>query len=311
MIESTNPLFGRMVTAMVTPFDENLAVDFKAVDRLVDHLLQTGTTAIVINGTTGESPTLEDEERIALLTRVRERIGTKAKIIMGTGYNSTAKSIKSSQQAEKSGADGLLLVVPYYNKPSASGMSAHFAAVAESTSLPIMLYNIPGRTGVNLPVDITLELLERYPNIQYLKDSTGGTEQAAEIAFKARSDFRIYCGDDNLLLPFLSIGACGVVSVASHIVGNHIRESIECYFRGEINEARRIYSGNLALFKALFASPNPTCIKYALFKLGLCKPYLRLPLIELTAGQRASFDQIFANQLIDKVHADPVKPGRA
>jgi 4-hydroxy-tetrahydrodipicolinate synthase len=301
VIDTRTPPFGRLATAMVTPFDENLKIDFKALDRIVDHLINTSTETFVIVGTTGESPTLDDDERKEIIVRVKERVGKKAKIVVGTGTNSTAKSIKYSQAAEKLGADGLLVVVPYYNKPNPAGLLSHFSAIAESVSLPIVMYNIPGRTGVNLPVDTTLELIEKYSNIHALKDSTGNTEQTAEIAAKARSDFQIYSGDDHLLLPFLSVGASGVVSVASHIVGTQIAKLLADYFAGQPENARKLYGKHLALFRALFTAPNPTCVKYALSKIGLCKPYLRLPLVELNSVQRGILDAVLSDYTVDEV----------
>jgi 4-hydroxy-tetrahydrodipicolinate synthase len=288
---------------MVTPFDENSKIDFPAVDRIVDHLLRTGTETLVVNGTTGECPTLDDDEVKELIVRVRDRVGKKAKVVVGTGTNATAKSIKAGERAEKQGADGLLVVVPYYNKPSPSGLLAHFSAVAESTSLPIIIYNIPGRTGVNLPVDTTLELIEKHPNIHALKDSTGNTEQTAEIAAKARGDFRIYSGDDYLLLPFLSVGACGVVSVASHLVGTQIAKLMSEYFAGKPDNARKLFYANLPLFRALFTAPNPTCVKYALSKIGLCKPSLRLPLVELNTVQSNVLDAVLSDHVLDEVQS--------
>jgi 4-hydroxy-tetrahydrodipicolinate synthase len=301
VIETRTPPFGRLATAMVTPFDEDSKIDFLAVDRVVGHLLRTGSETLVVNGTTGENPTLDNDESSELLGRVRERVGKKAKVVMGTGTNSTAKTIKAGEQAEKLGADGLLVVVPYYNKPSPSGLLAHFSAVAEATSLPIIIYNIPGRTCVNLPVDTTLELIEKYPNIHALKDSTGNTEQTAEIAAKARSDFRIYSGDDYLLLPFLSVGACGVVSVASHVVGTQIAKLMSDFFAGNTENARKLFYANLPLFRALFTAPNPTCVKYALSKVGLCKPTLRLPLVELNTVQRSVLDVLLSDYTLDDV----------
>jgi len=288
---------------MVTPFDENSKIDFAALDRVIDRLLRTGTETLVVNGTTGESPTLDDDERKELLVRVRERVGKKAKIVMGTGTNSTAKSIKAGEQAEKLGADGLLVVVPYYNKPSPSGLFAHFSACAEATSLPIIMYNIPGRTGVNLPVDTTLELIEKYPNIHALKDSTGNTEQTTEIAAKARTDFRIYSGDDFLLLPFLAVGASGVVSVASHVVGTQIAKLMTEFFAGNTEAARKLFYAYLPLFRALFTAPNPTCVKYALSKMGVCRATLRLPLVELNTVQSNLLDAVLSDYTLDEVQS--------
>ncbi len=280
------------MTAMVTPFDDELKIDFKAVDRLVDHLTGTGTDTLVVAGTTGESPTLEDSEKKDLLKAVLKAVRGRAKVIMGTGYNDTAKSVRASREAEALGADGLLVVAPYYNKPSQDGLLAHFQAVCQSTSLPVILYNIPGRTGINVLPETTVALSKRCPNLHALKDSTGNVEQAADIAARACCDFRIYSGDDNLTLPFLSVGACGVISVASHLVGNAIREMIEAFFMGHPEEARKLHYQYLPLFKGLFSAPNPTCVKFALSASGICKPHLRLPLVPLAGQQKDALETI-------------------
>jgi 4-hydroxy-tetrahydrodipicolinate synthase len=280
------------MTAMVTPFDDDLEIDFKAVERIVDHLISSGTDTIVVAGSTGESPTLEDYEKKELLKAVKARAKERAKIIMGTGYNSTAKTIKACQEVEALGADGLLVVAPYYNKPNQEGLRAHFEQVSRATRLPIVVYNIPGRTGVNISSDTIIELAKRSHTIHALKDSTNSVEQAADIAGQAREDFRIYSGDDFLTLPFLSIGACGVVSVASHIAGPAIRKLIDAFFAGRHDEARSLHYEYLSLFKGLFAAPNPTCIKYALAKLGFCKEHLRLPLVALDAKQKETMDAL-------------------
>lgn len=299
MIGNDANLFGRVVTAMVTPFNSQMGVDFQATEKIVEHLINTGSDGIVVSGTTGESPTLDSTEKNELLKFVVAKAKGKAKILMGTGYNDTRQSIKASTEAEDLGADGLLVVVPYYNKPSQTGMMAHFKEVAKSTSLPIMIYNIPGRTGVNMSVETTVQLAESCKNIVALKDSTGDLVQAAEIAQRAPKFFRLYSGDDVLTLPFLSIGACGVVSVASHIVGLKISEMIMDFFNGKFDEARMLHGKYLALFKGLFIAPNPTCIKYALSGEMLCRPNLRLPLVELDASQRAVLDQLLAAVPLD------------
>jgi len=292
VIQTDANLFGRVITAMVTPFDDDLEVDFRAVERIVEHLLASGTESIVVAGTTGESPTLEDYEKKELLKVVKSAAKGRAKVVMGTGYNSTSKSIKASQEAEALGADGLLVVAPYYNKPSQDGLLAHFEAVAHATALPIILYNIPGRTGVNVNTDTLAELTRRCRTLHAVKDSTGNVEQAAELAGRAREDFRIYSGDDYLTLPFLSIGACGVVSVASHLAGTAIEEMCKCFFAGQLDQARKVHYQYLPLFKGLFTAPNPTCIKFALSQLGLCKPHLRLPLVPLAGSQKEAMEAL-------------------
>lgn len=292
MIKSDAPLFGRVVTAMVTPFDDAVKLDLKAAQRLVRHLLSTGTTSILVAGTTGESPTVEGAEKSELLKCVLDAAGGKAKVIMGTGSNSTAKSIKASQEAERLGADGLLVVAPYYNKPSQQGLLRHFGEIAKSTSLPIIVYNIPGRTGINISVETTLTLAAQHKNIHALKDSTGSVEQAAEIAGRAPENFRIYSGDDYLTLPFLSIGGCGIISVASHVVGTQIANMIDLFFAGKLDEARFLHYTYLPLFKGLFAAPNPVCVKYAMSVLGICQEHLRLPLVALEQEQKDALTKL-------------------
>lgn len=292
MIGTDAPLFGRVITAMITPFDDSDKIDFKAVEKLVNHLIQTGTSAIVVSGTTGESPTLDTQEKKDLLKFVLETAGNRAKVIMGTGYNDTRKSVEASREAEKLGAHGLLVVAPYYNKPSQGGLLAHFGEVANSSILPIIVYNIPGRTGINITSETMLKLVDKHKNIHALKDSTGSVDQTGEIAGAARKDFRIYSGDDYLTLPFLSVGAAGVISVASHIVGSPIKEMCDAYFDGKLDRARELHYKYLPIFKALFAAPNPTCPKYALSKMGMCKENLRLPLIPLDAQQKATLDKV-------------------
>lgn len=292
VIGTDAPLFGRVITAMITPFDDSDKIDFKSVEKLVNHLIQTGTSTIIVSGTTGESPTLDSQEKKDLLKSVLEITGNRAKVIMGTGSNNTRHSVEASKEVEKLGAHGLLVVAPYYNKPSQAGLLAHFGEVANNTSLPIFVYNIPGRTGINITSETMLKMVEKHKNIYALKDSTGSVEQTGEIAGAARQDFRVYSGDDYLTLPFLSVGAAGVVSVASHVVGAPIKEMCDAYFSGKHDKARELHYKYLPIFKALFAAPNPTCVKYALSKMGLCKENLRLPLIPLDAQQKATLDKV-------------------
>lgn len=292
MIGTDAPLFGRLVTAMVTPFDDDLEIDFPAVESIVEHLITAGTDSILVAGTTGESPTLEDYEKKELLKAVKKAAAGRAKVIMGVGTNCTTKTIKASQDAEANGADGLLVVAPYYNKPSQDGIIAHVEQVSHATSLPVFVYNIPGRTGINITADTMVEIARRAHSVHALKDSTNSVEQAADIAGRARADFRIYSGDDFLTLPFLSIGACGVVSVVSHIIASEIQKMMHAFFEGRHDDARRLHYQYLPIFKGLFAAPNPTCVKYALSRLGLCKPHLRLPLVPLEDKQKEAMDNL-------------------
>jgi 4-hydroxy-tetrahydrodipicolinate synthase len=295
VIGTEKSTFGRLMTAMVTPFKDDLSLDLNAVDKIVAHLIETGTETLVVSGTTGESPTLEEDEKKALLARVIKAANGQAKIIMGTGSNSTNKSIDATKEAESLGADGVLVVAPYYNKPSQNGMLEHFSRICASTTLPVVLYNIPARTGVNVQVETILELSKRNKNLHALKDSTGNVDQSAEIAGRANTEFRIYSGDDYLTLPFLSIGGCGIISVASHIAGKQITQMIEHFFAGNLDQARSLHYEWLPLFKGLFAQPNPSCTKYALSTFNLCQNNLRSPLIALDSEQKEAMDKLLKN----------------
>jgi 4-hydroxy-tetrahydrodipicolinate synthase len=296
-----NP-FGRLITAMPTPFDQKMMIDFAAVERLVNHLINNGTQSIVVSGSCGETSTLEDEEKAELLKSVVAIARKRVKIIMGAGSNSTKKAVAASREAEKLGADGLLSVVPYYNKPNQAGLLEHFSFVAKSTSLPIILYNIPGRTGINMTVETTVKLAESFPNIIGLKDCFGSTDQAAEIARLAPKQFRVYTGDDHLILPFLAIGGCGVVSTAGSLVSSSISKMIELFLKGDLVKAKELYWKCLPLFKGLFAAPNPTCLKYALSKRGMCKDYVRAPLVPLDADQRKALETILDTSPLDPLN---------
>lgn len=292
MIDTAPGIFGRVMTAMITPFDDELKIDLAALRKVIDHLISTGTNTLVVCGTTGESPTLEDDEKKELLKFVLQHAKGRVKVIMGTGSNDTAKSIKASRQAESMGVDGLLVVAPYYNKPNQEGLIAHFEAILKATGLPVVVYNIPGRTGVTIAPETILELSKRCANLHAVKDSTGSTDQAADIGGKAASGLHVYSGDDYLTLPFLSVGGCGVVSVASHLIGNEVQKMISAFFEGRPDEARQLHYQHLPLFKGLFLSPNPTCVKYALSKLGICKPHLRLPLVPISGQAKETMDRL-------------------
>jgi 4-hydroxy-tetrahydrodipicolinate synthase len=276
VITNEADLFGRVLTAMVTPFDKNLKIDYPAVEKLVEHLIKTGTTTLVVAGTTGESPTLEKDEKKELLKAVIDIAKKRVKVIMGTGTNDTAKSIKTTQNAEELGADGALVVAPYYNKPSQAGLTAHFGEIAKSTRLPIMMYNIPGRTGITIGAETIIDLSHKHKNIYAVKDSTGSVELSGDIASHARED------------------ACGVVSVASHFLGQEITRMQDAFFTGKLDVARAAHYEAMPLFKGLFAAPNPTCVKYALSRLGICGENLRLPLVPLSDAQKKDMDTLLA-----------------
>jgi len=286
---------GEVITAMVTPFDKNRKVDYEAVDALAKHLVQNGSDAILVAGTTGECPTLTHEEELELLATVQRAVANKAKVIMGTGSNSTETAVKMTKLAERDGADAILSVVPYYNKPSQAGMIAHFSAIAECTNLPIILYNIPGRTGVNMEVATVAHLANKYKNIVALKQSFGDMEAVAELKLYCPEDFMIYSGDDSLTLPMLALGADGVISVASHLYGNEIKSMIHNFKLCQLHAAKNMHLKLFPIFKKIFMAPNPVPIKAGLAKAGIIKDYVRLPLVELTEGQKAELYQVLEN----------------
>jgi 4-hydroxy-tetrahydrodipicolinate synthase len=255
--------FGQVLTAMVTPFDLNGDVDYNAARLLVNYLIENGTEALVVSGTTGESPTLTTEEKVALFKLVVEESAGRVPVIAGTGSNNTRASIQLTKLAAEAGVDGILLVVPYYNKPSQEGIYQHFKAIAESTALPVMLYNIPGRCVVNMSVE-TVVRLSAIQNIVAIKEASGNLDGMAEIISKTPDDFSLYSGDDGLTLPVLSIGGAGVVSVASHIIGNEMQDMITKFKIGQLEEAAAAHRKLLPLMKGLFAAPNPTPVKAAL-----------------------------------------------
>lgn len=292
MVENDAPLFGRLMTAMVTPFDEKGDIDYAAVEKIAAHLIKTGTTTILVAGTTGESPTLTGSEKLELLRKVVELARGKARVLFGAGSNNTASSIETSLAAEKAGADGLLIVAPYYNKPSQAGIRAHVKAIADATELPLVIYNIPGRTGINIEPGTMKQIAEDSPTVHAIKDSAGNVDQTAELAAITGGAFRIYSGDDYLTLPMVSVGACGVVSVASHLLGAEIVAMIEDAVAGKLDQARQAHYEHLPVFKGLFQAPNPTCLKYILKRLGFCQEYLRLPLVPLSDEQKRAMDRL-------------------
>ncbi len=271
---------GKMITAMVTPFDGKGAVNYKAAADLARYLVEQGSTGLVVSGTTGESPTLSREEKSELFSSVVEAVKGKAAVIAGTGSNSTAEAKSLTGEAVHKGADAVLVVTPYYNKPTQEGLYRHFRSVAEETSLPVMLYNVPGRTGVNMSADTVLRLAE-IKNIVALKEAGGDLEQAAEICAGAPQGFTVYSGDDALTLPMLSVGAVGVVSVASHLVGPQIAAMIDLFMQGRVAEATKLHLALLPVFQGLFMVSNPIPVKAALKLIGIDAGIPRLPLLPL------------------------------
>lgn len=272
--------FGRVITALVTPYKEDGSVNYAVAEKLAGHLAENGTDAFVICGTTGESPTLKWDEEFELFQVVQKAVGGKAKIIAGTGSNSTTDAIAATQKVAKLGIDGSLQVVPYYNKPPQEGLYQHFQAIAKSSpDLPIMLYNIPGRTGQNLAPETVARLAE-IPNIVAIKEASGNMDQASQIRSLTPPEFEIYSGDDSLTLPLLAIGGTGIVSVASHLVGNQIQQMVQAFEVGKTSEALKIHLQLFPLFKSLFITTNPILVKTALKLKGWDIGSVRPPLCE-------------------------------
>ncbi|UPK46276.1 MULTISPECIES: 4-hydroxy-tetrahydrodipicolinate synthase [Paenibacillus] len=288
--------FGRLITAMVTPFNEQGGIHWEETARLIDYLIEDQKSeTLVISGTTGESPTLTDTEKVELFEFAVKHAGGRCKIIAGTGSNNTAHSIHLTQDAERVGVDGVLLVVPYYNKPSQEGMFRHFEAIANATKLPIMLYNVPGRTAASLSAATTLRLAQ-IPNIVATKECVS-LEQVTQIAAGAPVHFRVYSGDDASGLPAIAVGAHGIVSVASHVVGAEMKQMIDAYFGGAPVQAAQIHQKLFPVFKGLFECPqplpNPVAVKYALTLRGLNVGSVRLPLIAATEDEQAFIRGLF------------------
>lgn len=276
--------FGGLVTAMVTPFNPEGEVNYAMARDLARKLEREGTETIVVGGTTGESPTLTCEERSRLLDEVLDAVGGRVGVVVGTGTNCTRDSIALTGMAERAGAQGVMLVTPYYSKPPQAALVNHFKSISSSTRLPVMLYNVPGRTGVNMLPD-TLERLWEVPNIVALKEASGNLDQASEIVMRMPPSFSLYSGDDSLTLPLMAIGARGIVSVASHVAGLEIRKMMDDFSAGRVREAQRRHLRLFPLFRALFVTTNPIPVKAALRLTGLDVGGVRQPLCDLTAAE--------------------------
>jgi 4-hydroxy-tetrahydrodipicolinate synthase len=287
--------FGRVITAMITPFSEDGRVDYGIAEKLAAHLVDHGSDGLVVCGTTGESPTLTWEEEYELFRVVQQAVSGKAKVIAGTGSNSTREAIAATQKAAKLGLDGSLQVVPYYNKPPQEGLYQHFKAIAESTpELPIMLYNIPGRTGQGLQLETIIRLAE-LPNIVSIKEASGSLDQASEIRRATPPNFSIYSGDDSLTMPLLAVGGAGVVSVASHLVGSQLQQMILAFEAGQVQAAIQTHLRLFPLFKALFLTTNPIPIKAALRLQGWRVGNPRLPLVDIPTDLSAKLKSVMVD----------------
>ena len=277
---------GEVITAMVTKKKKKREVDFDALSKLVEHLVNSSSDAILVAGTTGESPTLTHEEEYEILFEVKGKVSGARKIIMGAGSNCTRTAIESSRKAVELGADAILSVVPYYNKPNQQGIIEHFGAIAKAVDIPIIMYNIPGRTGVNMTPQTAAFLAKEYSNIVALKQSFPDMDTITELRSLCPEDFAIYCGDDSLTLPMLSLGAHGVISVASHVVGDEIKSLIHNFKSGQIKAARNMHQNLYPLFRKLFMAPNPVPVKAVLSRLKIIENYVRRPLVELDDDER-------------------------
>ena len=276
--------FGRLITAMVTPFNDDLSIDWAGVEKLAAHLQSTGHDGIVVNGTTGEAPTTSDDEKIEIIKVVKRATSGKLKVIAGAGNNETTHSVEQAEMAAAAGADGLLVVTPYYNKPPQSGIEAHFRAMADATEVPVMIYDIPGRTGVAIEPDTICRLAE-HKNIVALKDAKGDVASTSWVI--KRSGIPVYSGDDILNLPLLSVGAVGFVSVCGHTVGSRLRALLDAWFSGNTEEALSIHQELLPVYTGTFRTQGAILTKAALNLLGLPGGKVRLPLVDATVTQIA------------------------
>lgn len=283
---------GRLITAMITPFDENEQIDWNEVTRLTEMLIRNGSDGLVVSGTTGEAPTLSADEKVKLFRHVVEAADGRAAVIAGTGSNSTSDSVDLTKEAAACGVDGIMLVTPYYNKPSQEGLYRHFCTVAAATELPILLYNVPGRTGTNMTADTVVRLAEEIPNIMAVKEASGDLVQATEIIRRTPDQFRLYSGDDKHTLPLLAIGGHGVVSVASHFIGKEIKQMIDAFVSGEIHRSQRIHGKWIDVFEGIFLAPNPVPVKWILSHFGYGSPTVRLPLIEANKEEQKALLQL-------------------
>ncbi|MFC7061155.1 4-hydroxy-tetrahydrodipicolinate synthase [Halobacillus seohaensis] len=277
--------FGKVLTAMVTPFENHGNIDLNKVSTLVEYLIGHGSDGLVIGGTTGESPTLTSEEKIALFKHVVRIVNGRIPVIAGTGSNNTQSSIELSKKAEKIGVDAIMLVTPYYNKPNQRGLYEHFKAIADTVELPVMLYNIPGRSAVRIDVDTVVQL-SKVKNIVSVKEATGDLDGMAKIIEQTDDSFSLYSGDDNLTLPIYAIGGNGVISVSAHVIGRELQEMLRLYDDGKGKEAAKLHRQLIPLINGMFCAPSPTPIKTALQMKGLDTGGVRLPLVPLTSEQR-------------------------
>ena len=285
------PYFGRLLTAMVTPFNADGSINYEAGADFADWLLANGSDGLVVEGSTGEAATMDMDEKIKFMQTIVARVNGRAKIVAGAGTNCTASTIDLVKKMEACGVDGVLVVGPYYNKPTQEGYYQHFAAVAKATKLPIIVYNVPGRTGGNIAPETVARLAADFSNIVAIKEAAGNVAQTAELYRVLPEDFSIYSGDDGLILPFLSVGACGLISVLANVNGNILQKLMQAYSEGRVKDAADINKVMVPLAKAMFIESNPIPIKAAVTKVtGIDAGAPRLPLTPISAAAEAKLD---------------------
>ncbi|MCA0969084.1 4-hydroxy-tetrahydrodipicolinate synthase [Halobacillus litoralis] len=282
--------FGTVLTAMVTPFRNDDTIDFDKTTQLIEHLLANGTDGLVVAGTTGESPTLSSDEKIALWRHVVKVVNGRVPVIAGSGSNSTQHTIQLSKQAEKTGVDALMIVAPYYNKPNQKGLYAHFKAVASAVELPVMIYNVPGRSVVRIDPE-TVIALSKIDNIVSVKEATADLDGMAEIISNTSDDFSLYSGDDHLTLPAYAVGADGIISVSAHVIGTEMQNMLKEFVDGNTDEAAALHRKLLPVFHAMFQAPSPAPVKAALKHIGIDTGSMRLPLVALTSEEEEMLRQ--------------------
>lgn len=287
------PYFGRLLTAMVTPFNADGSINYEAGADFADWLLANGSDGLVVEGSTGEAATMDMDEKIKFMQTIVARVNGRAKIVAGAGTNCTASTIDLVKKMEACGVDGVLVVGPYYNKPTQEGYYQHFAAVAKATKLPIIVYNVPGRTGGNIAPETVARLAADFSNIVAIKEAAGNVAQTAELYRVLPEDFSIYSGDDGLILPFLSVGACGLISVLANVNGNILQQLMQAYSEGRVKDAADLNKVMVPLAKAMFIESNPIPIKAAVTKVtGIDAGDPRLPLTPISAAAEAKLDAV-------------------
>lgn len=285
------PYFGRLLTAMVTPFNADGSINYEAGADFADWLLANGSDGLVVEGSTGEAATMDMDEKIKFMQTIVARVNGRAKIVAGAGTNCTASTIDLVKKMEACGVDGVLVVGPYYNKPTQEGYYQHFAAVAKATKLPIIVYNVPGRTGGNIAPETVARLAADFSNIVAIKEAAGNVAQTAELYRVLPENFSIYSGDDGLILPFLSVGACGLISVLANVNGNILQQLMQAYSEGRVKDAADLNKVMVPLAKAMFVESNPIPIKAAVTKVtGINAGAPRLPLTPISAAAEAKLD---------------------